>query len=65
VTVVDEGRVRLEEADPALSPPPIRPEVQHAIRREIEQALRPVLADFRKQSVRAVRQQVEQAQRAE
>ena len=63
MTIVDEKPVRPREAD--LDPPTLRPELQDALRREIEQAIEPVLADFRDQSVRTVRQQVDQAERAE
>lgn len=62
MTIVDERPVRPDEMDPP-APPTLRPDVQDALRREIEQSLQPVLADFRAQSVRAVRQQVDQAQR--
>jgi hypothetical protein len=65
VTIVDERPVRQGEADVSPPPPAIRPELQYALRREIEQAIQPVLADFRKQSLRAVRHQVELAQPAE
>ena len=59
MTMIDAGPIPEHEAD--LSPA-IRRELEHALRREVEQALQPVLADFRRQSVRAVRQQVENGQ---
>src|SRR4051794_12907455 len=64
VTIVDESPVQSDEM--ALDHPPqaIRPELERALRREIERALQPVLADFRTQSVRAVRQQVDEAHQA-
>jgi hypothetical protein len=58
VTIVDERTMHESEAGPG---PAIRPELEHALRREVEQALQPVLADFRRQSVRAARQQVDRA----
>jgi len=60
VTIVDEKPVRANEADLG---PAMRPELEHALRREIQQALEPVMADFRKESVRGVREQVGEVQR--
>ena len=65
VTIVDASPVRPDEADRDPPSPAIPPEVQDALRRQVAQAIQPVLADFRKQSVRAVREQVEQAQEAD
>ena len=63
MTIVKERPVRPREAE--LDPPTLRPELQDALRREIEQAIEPVLADFREQSVRSVRQQVDEARPVE
>jgi hypothetical protein len=58
VTIVDERLNGAAEAE-SKPPQPLRPELQHALRREIEHAIEPVLADFREQSMRAARQQVD------
>ncbi len=47
---------------PSSSPPP---EVQETLRQQIAQALQPALAEWRQQTVRTVRQQLDQAQLAE
>jgi hypothetical protein len=60
VTIVDASPVRPDEADRGPLPP-IRLEVQSAVRRQAAQALEPVLADFRERSVHAVRSHREQA----
>ena len=65
VTSVDANPVRPDEADHDLPPPAIPPEVRAAVRSQVAQAIQPVLADFRAHSVRAVREQVEQAQEAD
>jgi hypothetical protein len=65
VTIVDERPVRSEEVERDPPPPSLQPDLRRALRREIERAIEPVLADFREQSVRTVRQQGDQANRAE
>ena len=61
VTIVDESPARPDEADRDPPPPAIPQEAQDALRRQIARALQPILADFRKESVRAVHEQLEQA----
>jgi len=65
MTIVDESSARSEDVEQDTPNGALRPELQDAIRRQIEQAIEPVLADFREQSARTVRQKVEQAQSAE
>jgi len=61
VTIVDESPARTDDTDLGAPPPAIAPEVQDALRRQVALAIEPVLADFRKQSLRAVHEQLEQA----
>jgi hypothetical protein len=65
MTTVDEGAVRSGDAALDSQHPPLRPELQDALRRQIEHAITPVLADFQEQSMRTVRQEIEQARSAE
>jgi hypothetical protein len=65
MSIVDESPARPAEEGRDSPPPALRPELQHALRREIEQAIEPILTDLREQSVRTVRQQVDEAQPTE
>lgn len=62
--IVDERSVRSAEVDQDTPYPALGLELKEALRRQVDQAIEPVLADFREQSVRSVRQQVEQARSA-